>query len=114
MSGHAPAAYHWKMQRLSAIGLIPLTLWLILSVASLASADYVTVHQWISTPLTTTLLTLFVTLSGYHAILGIEVVLKDYLNESTYSKLFSAIRLLMMLTAALSLIAIFQISLENL
>lgn len=114
MSGQTSATYHWKMQRLTAIALIPLSLWFILSVASLAKADYVTVHQWISTPLTTALLTLFITLSSYHAVLGIEVVLQDYMNESTYRIFFSVIRLLLILAAALGVIAIFQISLGSL
>ncbi len=113
MFKHPSASHHWKMQRLSAIGLIPLTLWFIISVASLATADYTVVHQWISTPLTTALLTLLVILASHHTILGMQVVLGDYLKRSTCDKIFASIRLLLIVVALLGLIAIIQINLEK-
>ena len=114
MFGHSSASSHWKMQRLSSIALLPLTLWFIIAVASRATADYTAVSQWISEPLTISLLTLFIIIGCQHAILGIQVVLEDYVNTSIFSKIFPAIRILLILAAALSLIAILKIALENL
>ncbi|MDH3354522.1 MAG: succinate dehydrogenase, hydrophobic membrane anchor protein [Chromatiales bacterium] len=108
------ASLHWKMQRLSAIALIPLTLWFIMSIASLAHADYTTVHQWISTPLTIGLLILFVSLSAHHAILGMQVVLEDYVSEPLFTQFFTVIRIVLFIATALSLIAIVKIALETL
>lgn len=107
------AVQHWKLQRLTSVGLIPLTVWFLISVASLASADYATLHQWIAAPMTTTLLILFITLGGYHAILGVQVVLEDYVGEPTFNKAFTAARLLLLTATVVGLIAILQINLES-
>lgn len=107
------ASSHWKRQRLSAVALIPLTLWLVISVASLAAADYSTVHLWLTAPINVSLLSLFVILSCYHAILGIEVVMEDYINESSFTKAFGPARIVLLLIAAASLLAIIQINMGN-
>ncbi len=107
------ASSHWIRQRLSAAVLIPLTLWLVISVASLATADYPTVHQWLTAPLNTALLTLFVALSCDHAILGIRVVMEDYIGESNFARAFGTARIVLLLIAATSLFSIIQINMGN-
>ncbi len=74
------AASHWKGQRQSALLLIPLTLWLLLSVATLSSADYDEIRLWLTQPLTLILLTLLLLAAAYHAVIGMQVVLEDYLR----------------------------------
>ena len=113
MSSSSSAVNHWKYQRLSAIALIPLTIWFIISIASLADANYVSVLNWLQTPLTTALLSLFVIVSCYHAVLGIEVVVEDYIQEPTRHRLFNLIRIVLLAAALLSLLVIIKISVEN-
>lgn len=107
------ASSHWIRQRLSAVVLIPLTLWFVISVASLAEADYSVVHQWLTTSLNVALLSLFIALSCYHAILGIEVVMEDYIEQSNFTKAFGAARIVLLLIAAASLVVIIQINMGN-
>ena len=42
----------WWMQRVTAVALVPLTLWLVASIVALAGADYRTVANWMGSPIT--------------------------------------------------------------
>ncbi len=107
----APSALqHWKQQRLTAMMLIPLTIWFLISVASLASGDYNSVYQWISSPLTASLLSIFILIAGYHAILGLEVVLEDYIQDPVRHRLLIFIRIILLITSLLCLIAMTKIT----
>lgn len=72
--------HHWLVQRLTAVALIPLTIWFIVSLVGLVGADHQTVVQWLSTPLVTVLLVLFLTIMFYHSELGVQVVIEDYVS----------------------------------
>ncbi len=71
---------HWWSQRLTAVMLIPLVAWFLLSLLSLGSIDHATVAVWLSRPLNTILLSLFVVALVYHSKLGIQVVVEDYVH----------------------------------
>lgn len=71
---------HWWMQRLTAVALVPLCLWFVFSLASYAGADYETVRAWIGSPLVAVLLIVLVGSVFYHAQLGLQVVLEDYVH----------------------------------
>lgn len=74
---------HWWAQRLSAIALLPLGLWLLLSLALLVGSghtDYLSVIDWIGRPINTVLLALFVATVCYHSALGVQVVIEDYVH----------------------------------
>jgi succinate dehydrogenase / fumarate reductase membrane anchor subunit len=76
--------HHFWLQRLTAIALIPLTIWFALSIASLASADQATVQAWMQSPLSATLLLSFLLAGFWHMKLGLQVVIEDYVHgEST-------------------------------
>ncbi len=71
--------HHWWQQRLTALALIPLSLWFISSLLMMTTMDHATVIQWIRSPLTTVLLILFIIALFYHAQLGVQVVIEDYI-----------------------------------
>ncbi|NKB39208.1 MAG: succinate dehydrogenase, hydrophobic membrane anchor protein [Gammaproteobacteria bacterium] len=73
--------HHWWHQRLSAIALLPLSLWFIYSVVSMVGADYMTVVYWIRLPYVTVLLILFLVALFYHALLGMQIVVEDYIHS---------------------------------
>lgn len=69
---------HWWHQRMTALVLVPLVLWFCFAVASLPSASYESVLAWIQSPLVAVLLILTIASTFYHAQLGLQVIIEDY------------------------------------
>lgn len=83
--------HHWWMQRLSAIALVPLSLWFVASLAGhVAAADHAAVVAWIGTPWVSIILVLFLASLFYHSQLGVQVVIEDYVHGEA-SKLVSLV-----------------------
>lgn len=76
-------AQHWWAQRISAVALIPLSLWFVFSVVALNGAGYDTFKAWISEHGNAVLMMSFVVALFYHAKLGLEVVVEDYVHAET-------------------------------
>jgi succinate dehydrogenase / fumarate reductase membrane anchor subunit len=81
---------HWWMQRLTAIALIPLTVWFVVSMIYLGSADHATVAAWMANPLTAVLALLLIVATFYHLALGLQVVVEDYVHGEA-AKMFCLI-----------------------
>ncbi|MES1152109.1 MAG: succinate dehydrogenase, hydrophobic membrane anchor protein [Dongia sp.] len=71
---------HWWGQRLSALALIPLGLWLVVSLVCHAGADRAAIVQWLGSPFTLGALALTIIAVFYHAVLGMQVVIEDYIH----------------------------------
>ena len=71
---------HWWMQRVTAIALVPLSVWLLVSLAGLAGSEHGTVAGWIANPMVTVLLVLFSAVTAWHLKLGLQVVIEDYMQ----------------------------------
>ncbi len=71
---------HWWMQRVTAMALTPLTLWFLLSLLGVIGADHETVVAWIGNPINTVLLIALLAGIFYHAMLGMQVVIEDYVH----------------------------------
>ncbi len=71
---------HWWMQRVTAIALVPLGIWFVFSVAALSGVDYAGFQAWVSELGNATLLVVLVIALFYHAALGIQVVIEDYVS----------------------------------
>lgn len=74
------AGEHWWLQRMTAVALLPLGLWLALALLALPDFGHATVVAWVSEPLTSILLILTVVAVGYHSSLGVQVVIEDYVT----------------------------------
>lgn len=74
------AAEHWWLQRMTAVALLPLGLWLAYELLTLASFEYASVVAWVREPVTSILLILLVVAVGYHSALGVQVVIEDYVT----------------------------------
>jgi succinate dehydrogenase / fumarate reductase membrane anchor subunit len=72
---------HWWAQRVSAVALIPLTLWFMLSLLELPALDYATVRAWLSFPMSGFLAVLLIAVSAYHSDLGTTEVIEDYVHS---------------------------------
>ncbi|MHB8478501.1 MAG: succinate dehydrogenase, hydrophobic membrane anchor protein [Steroidobacteraceae bacterium] len=83
---------HWWAQRVSAVALIPLTLWFMFSLLALPALDYATVTLWLSYPLSGFLAVLLIAVLSYHSYLGTAEVIEDYVRAAG-SKIFSLVLL---------------------
>ena len=97
----------WWQQRVSAIALLPLSLWLAVYLSILPNVNYEEVLRWISIPWNTVLLLSFILLSLYHAMLGLQVVIEDYVHND-WMKLFGTLGI-RLVTAFLTLSTVFSV-----
>lgn len=73
---------HWLAQRLTAVAMVPLTIWFTISLLMLPGLDYYTVNAWVAAPLHAILLSLLIVALVYHSSLGTQVVAEDYLHAA--------------------------------
>ncbi|MGB0845813.1 MAG: succinate dehydrogenase, hydrophobic membrane anchor protein [Thiolinea sp.] len=73
--------HHWWMQRVTAVALVPLTLWVAFSVAGMAGESYETVVSYFQAPFNVAMFVLFLFTGFYHASLGLQVVIEDYIHH---------------------------------
>jgi succinate dehydrogenase / fumarate reductase membrane anchor subunit len=109
-SAHSGTA-HWWAQRISAVALIPLTLWFVLSLLMLPDLQYLTVRAWLATPLSAFLAILLIAVLAYHAELGTNIVTEDYVHSAGMRTLILVLlRFAYVLVAGLSVLAILRIT----
>lgn len=71
----------WWLQRISAVALIPLTLWLAVSVARLSGASHSDFTIWVAAPWNTVLMLVAIATAFYHLKVGLDVVIEDYVHS---------------------------------
>jgi len=71
---------HWWLQRITAVALVPLSLWFVIAIIRLVGADTDSVRDWVGNPLPAILLVLLLIATFYHASLGLQVVIEDYIH----------------------------------
>jgi succinate dehydrogenase / fumarate reductase membrane anchor subunit len=98
---------HWWHQRLTAIALVPLTLWFVVSLIAHLGGDYSHAVQWIGAPVPAILMVLLIGTGFYHAMLGMQVVIEDYVHHE-WVKL-TALILLRMACFLLGVAGIFSV-----
>ncbi|MGB5132426.1 MAG: succinate dehydrogenase, hydrophobic membrane anchor protein [Steroidobacteraceae bacterium] len=74
------ATRHWRNQRLTAICLVPLGLWFLLTLLLLPDLGYATVRAWIARPAQAVLLLLFAWFALWHSAQGVQAVVDDYVG----------------------------------
>ena len=72
---------HWTMQRLTAIANLLLIAWFLISAMMLAGADYQETKAWLASPVSASLMLLLIASVFYHAKLGLQVVIEDYVHH---------------------------------
>ena len=75
------ATHTFWLQRVTALALVPLTLWFIFSIACLPEASHADIVNWVKSPFNLVMLILTIIVSFYHGQIGIQVVLEDYISE---------------------------------
>ncbi len=106
--------HHWWIQRLTAVALIPLTIWFVWVGPGLLTADFDTARAFVAMPLNALLLAAFVIALFWHVQLGLQVVIEDYVHTRW---LEISLQVLVKFTAVLavlaSLLALVRITLGN-
>ena len=71
---------HWWAQRLTALALIPLVIWFVVSMIIVTGADHAAAVEFISSPINAVLLILLIVATFHHGQLGLQVVIEDYIH----------------------------------
>ena len=71
---------HWWMQRLSAVLMIPLGVWFVVSLMTMESLSPDALMQWLHNPVPALLMALWTITVVYHASLGLQVIIEDYVH----------------------------------
>jgi len=74
--------HHWLMQRFTAVGNLVTVLFLGVSLALLGDYSFESVSGWLSSPLPAFMVALLVVSTFWHARLGLQVVIEDYLHDA--------------------------------
>ena len=106
-------AEHWWMQRVSAVALVPLTLWFVASIIAHTGSDYATFIVWLRTPLAAILMILLLVAIFHHTALGLQVVIEDYVHSATKFAAVIVVRLGCCALATAGVVAILRIALSG-
>ncbi|HTV86589.1 MAG TPA: succinate dehydrogenase, hydrophobic membrane anchor protein [Dyella sp.] len=103
---------HWWTQRVTAAALIVLGLWLVVTVLGLMHADYAAARATLAKPWNAVLLVAFLISALWHAVLGLQVVIEDYVH-TRWKEVFLmvAIKFLAVLGALAGALAVLRIAL---
>jgi succinate dehydrogenase / fumarate reductase membrane anchor subunit len=71
---------HWWVQRVTAVALLPLTAWFAISLLTSSLQSYEAMRGWLGQPWVAVLTTLLVITLAWHAKLGVQVVIEDYVQ----------------------------------
>lgn len=104
--------HHWWHQRLTAIALVPLMIVTILTVATIGTLDYAGALAMMANPFIAALLLLLVIVGFYHAAMGLQVVLEDYVAaEGTRMVAILFVKMALFALATLTILSILKVSL---
>lgn len=105
-------SHHWWHQRLTAIAIIPLALWLVSALLGHMNDSHAELVAWIGSPLVTVLLIAVILSIFYHAALGLQVVIEDYVHgEFAKVAMLIVMKLALAFGALLGAVSILRISL---
>ena len=105
-------SHHWWMQRVTSIVLVPLCLWFVISILQLSNMSYTEVRVWMSDPMSTTLMIMMLVAIYYHAYLGVQVVIEDYV-DTEWQKITSLllVKFLAVFSGIISVYSVLKVSL---
>lgn len=109
-SSHSGTGHFWR-ERITALALVPLSLWFVYAMLGMVGASVVTPAQFFQHPWNGALMAAFISFSLYHAALGLQVVIEDYVHAAG-TKIFSllAIRGALLACWIVSIFAILRIT----
>ena len=110
-SSHS-GAHHWLLQRYTAIGNLLAGLFLLFGLVAKGDYSFASIHDWLHAPLPATMAGLFVLSTFWHARLGLQVLIEDYVHEQANKfAVTAALNLLSFAGAAFGLLSVARIAL---
>lgn len=106
-------AHHWRVQRLTAVGLLLLGAWFVVSMLLLPDFSFDSVRAWASGLCNATLLALFAATACWHSQLGVQVVIEDYVRGWVRPASLVVCAFVHVLLAALCVLAVARIALGH-
>ena len=104
--------HHWWQQRLTAVALVPLTVWFVVSLLALPAFDHATVSAWMGQSWTALLLILLVVVAAWHSQLGVRVIVEDYVRApGARTVTLTLLSFLHALLAAAGVLAVLKVAL---
>ncbi|MDD2723044.1 MAG: succinate dehydrogenase, hydrophobic membrane anchor protein [Methylovulum sp.] len=101
---------HWWMQRVTAVALVPLSFPLIILLNLCINAPYLETVSWLGMPFNTVCIVAWILAVFYHAALGLQVVIEDYVaNEGAKIIAVWAVNLTFLFLALAALLAVLRI-----
>ena len=102
---------HWWAERVTAVALVPLTLWFVVSVVSLVGADYAAYKAWVGMQGNAILLVLLIVTLFHHTQLGLQVIVEDYVHgEAAKVVGLMVIKFTVVLLGASCVLAVLRVS----
>lgn len=103
---------HWLAQRLTAVANVPLVLWFVFTMVSMRGATHADYVLWLSRPLSATLMILLIVSVFWHARLGVQVVIEDYVHHEAARLVALALSTLLVVALAIAcIVAVLKVSL---
>lgn len=100
-------AHHWWMERLTLLAMLPLFIWLLVSLLRMSQLDHASVSEWLSSPIVAVPMLLLIASGFWHLKLGMQVVLEDYVHEEGMK--FFSITLLNFFVIGAAALAVFSV-----
>ncbi len=103
-------AHHWWRQRVTAFGNLFLILWLIFSLLRLPDLGFETVHSWLQSPIVAVPMALIVVNTFWHMKMGLQVVIEDYIHDSSRIVALAALHIWTFGAGGLALFSILKVA----
>jgi succinate dehydrogenase / fumarate reductase, membrane anchor subunit len=103
----------WWLERVTAIALVPLTLWLAASLIALSGRDHAAFVTWLRAPLAALLMVLLLIALFFHLALGLQVVIEDYVHSGAKIPTLLAARFACIALAISGILATMRVSLGS-
>jgi succinate dehydrogenase / fumarate reductase, membrane anchor subunit len=103
--------HHWLLQRFTAVGNLLLIAFLAVSFVLLPNLNYQTVVDWIARPVPATAVALLIISTFWHARLGMQVMIEDYVIGGNRFALIVALNLAAFAGAGFGLFCVIRLAL---
>ncbi len=104
---------HWLAERVTAVALVPLTVWFLASIVGHAGSDYTVFTAWLKSPFAAGAMVLLLVALFHHTALGLQVVVEDYVKSGARFAAVIAIQLCCHGLAVVGIIAVLRIAFSS-